>query len=71
MLTIRHCIYLDKNIVLGPPKTNFNSSVFGGLKHSEDATQGGKSGSSYSSNRPRQVQHTSALFHMPLYQNQL
>ncbi|CAO3669034.1 unnamed protein product [Umbelopsis ramanniana] len=45
---------LDKNIVLGPPKTNFNSSVFGGLKHSEDATQGGKSGSSYSSNRPRQ-----------------
>ncbi|KAH8547599.1 hypothetical protein BGW37DRAFT_510111 [Umbelopsis sp. PMI_123] len=45
---------LDKNIVLGPPKTNFNSSVFGGLKHSEDATQGGKSGSSYNSNRPRQ-----------------
>ncbi|KAI9288267.1 hypothetical protein BC943DRAFT_187723 [Umbelopsis sp. AD052] len=45
---------LDKNIVLGPPKTSFNSSVFGGLKHSEDATQAGKSGSSYTSNRPRQ-----------------
>ncbi|KAI8577265.1 hypothetical protein K450DRAFT_253015 [Umbelopsis ramanniana AG] len=45
---------LDKNIVLGPPKTNFNSSVFGGLKHSEDATQAGKTGSSFNNTRPRQ-----------------
>lgn len=44
---------LDKNIVLGPPKTSFNSSVFGGLKQSDDTGVTGKSSGSHATHGTR------------------